>query len=92
MREDYPTDTPKKLYIPNAESEYSFDDLFYRIGEHFGVDRRINEFTISVERIQTSGCSCHPEGSDFDTFIVVEEAAEPFTDTSSYTMRVLQEA
>lgn len=86
-----PTDTPSKLFIPYAESDRSFDDLFSRIGDHFGEDRRINEFTISVERIQTDGCSCHPEGSDFDMYIVIEEAAEPFTDTGTSTFRALQE-
>lgn len=86
-----PENTAKKLYIESAYSDRSFDDLFRRIGDHFGEDRRINEFTISVERIQTDGCSCHPEGSDFDMYIVIEEAAEPFTDTGTSTFRALQE-
>ena len=66
-----PENTPETLYINYYGSSMSFGELADRITAHFGMDVKLNQFTIEVERTQVRGCTCCNDNSDYELYLVI---------------------
>lgn len=87
----FPDNTDKLLYLDMDCTTYSFDDIFERISDHFGADKKINQFNIRSERIKITGCSCHSEYSDYNVYLIIELIDEPHTNVCDHTMQHMTE-
>lgn len=88
---NFPTSDEKTLYVDMDCRTYTFDELFEKIKEHFGPERQINEFNIKSERIKITGCSCHPEYSDYEVYLIVELRDRKEEDVVSFTLATMTE-
>jgi hypothetical protein len=76
MAREIPTSTPEKLFIDADWQTFGLDELIERAQDHFNFDetdpgRIAGLIQIEQERIQTSGCYCHPDSSDFTTYFII---------------------
>lgn len=79
MSSNEPKTTEHVLYLQKSLfANFTFDELLSSIVAHFGEDSLLNEFDISIDRYQTSGCGCHPEDSDYSTYLcITRRLADP---------------
>lgn len=85
-----PVNTADELYINYYGQSISFYDLSHSITAHFGDGVQLNQFDISVERIQVRGCSCCNDSSDYELYIVITRRKQPCTETSSAFVTTLE--
>lgn len=75
MANCWPEDTDNEMYLPWECGEYSLQDLIEQAqGKWFGID--FKDLYVSSTRIQTSGCGCHLESSDFEQFLCIKWTAQ----------------
>lgn len=72
-----PVSTPDELYLNYYGSPLSFGELADHITAHFGMDVKLNEFSIEVERKQVRGCSCCNDNSDYELYMVITKRKDP---------------
>ncbi len=77
MAHETPTSTPDKLYIDADWQTFGLDEIVDKINTHFPeaqpmlYEELVASYQIEVERIQTSGCMCCYDPSDWNLYIVV---------------------
>lgn len=77
MAREIPTSTPEKLFIDADWQTFGLDEIVDRINAHFPdaqamtYEELVASYQIEQERIQTSGCYCHPDSSDFTTYFII---------------------
>lgn len=77
MARETPTSTPDKLYIDADWQSFSLDEIVDKINAHFPeaesmlYEELVASYQIEVERIQTTGCMCCYDPSDWNLYLVV---------------------
>ena len=77
MARETPTSTPDKLYIDADWQSFGLDEIVDKINAHFPeaqdmlYEELVASYQIEVERIQTTGCMCCYDPSDWNLYIVV---------------------
>lgn len=77
-----PVSTSEILYHNLFQSSQSLGELADYITAHFGQGVRLNQFSISVERIQVRGCMCCHDSDFYEMYVVIEKRKTPCEYTS----------
>lgn len=69
----FPKSTEEKLYISADYSSETFENLTERAMDHFNMTKNevMTDINLEIEQVQITGCLCHHDPSDWQSYFVL---------------------